>query len=110
MTRDMSGRWTACKMTGHAGQAEWGHDIVCSAVSVLGVTCVNSLETLCGVIAKIEDNREGILSFSLPENLNKNQEAQAQLLMGSLHVGLQDVAQEYPDNLTLSIQIRRETK
>ena len=35
----------ACRITGHSGQAESGRDIVCAAVSILGCTCVNAMET-----------------------------------------------------------------
>ena len=40
---------TGCRLEGHSGWAESGHDIVCAAASILGCTCVNALESVCGV-------------------------------------------------------------
>jgi hypothetical protein len=103
MTQDGQGRYTAFRARGHAGYAEHGKDIVCAAVSVLGVTCVNSLESLLHIMVILEKNRDGLLSFTLPPLLQDDQMHDAQLLMGALYVGLQAIAEEYPDNLSLSI-------
>ena len=55
-----------CRAEGHSGWAEAGSDIVCAAVSILTCTCVNALESVCGVIPRItEHNPErGILPSS----------------------------------------------
>ena len=94
---------TACRMTGHSGQAEAGRDIVCAAASILGCTCVNALESVCGIIAVIDENDEGILSFRLPE-MTVAENEKAQILMGALEQGLRDLAAEYPRNVALSIE------
>ncbi len=95
--------YTACRITGHSGQAEAGRDIVCAAVSILGCTCVNSLETVCSIIPEITENQEGVLEFRLPE-LKPEENAKAQILMGALKQGLTDLADAYPRNVTLKIQ------
>ena len=92
---------TACRMTGHSGQAEAGRDIVCAAASILGCTCVNALESVCGVIPEITENDDGVLAFRLPE-MTAEENAKAQILMGALKQGLSDLAEEYPRNITLS--------
>ncbi len=51
-------------MSGHAGYAEEGSDIICAAASILVYTLANSLERICGVdaqsISKIkEDSGDG---------------------------------------------------
>ena len=94
---------TGCRMTGHSGQAEEGRDIVCAAASILGCTCVNALETVCGIIPEITENDDGVLAFHLPE-LNPEENARAQILMGALKQGLSDLAESYPRNITLKIQ------
>ncbi len=60
---------TGCRAEGHSGWAEAGNDIVCAAVSILTCTCVNALESVCGVIPRITEHNEkkGILAFELPE-------------------------------------------
>ena len=93
----------ACRITGHSGQAEAGRDIVCAAVSILGCTCVNALESVCGILPLITENEEGVLAFQLPE-LNPEENAKAQILMGALKQGLTDLADTYPRNVTLTIQ------
>ena len=100
------GRYTGFEARGHSGYAETGSDIVCAAVSVLGCTCVNSLEALLGVRARIGANREGLLTFDLP-SMTEDQEQGAQLLMGALAQGLSDVQEEYPGYVKFEIKERR---
>ena len=95
--------YTACRITGHSGQAEAGRDIVCAAVSILGCTCVNSLESVCGIIPLVTENDAGVLSFQLPE-INPEENEKAQILMGALKQGLTDLADAYPRNVTLTIE------
>ena len=90
----------ACRITGHSGQAESGRDIVCAAVSILGCTCVNAMETVCGIIPEVTENDNGVLAFQLPE-MNPADNAKAQILMGALKQGLSDLAEAYPRNITL---------
>ena len=97
---------TGCRLGGHSGWANAGHDIVCAAVSILGCTCVNALESVCGVIPVVTQNDEGILSFELPSTTEEENE-KAQILMGALRQGLEDLTAEYPQNVTLSIIERR---
>ena len=94
---------TACRITGHSGQAEAGRDIVCAAVSILGCTCVNALESVCGLIPLVTENEEGVLAFQLPE-ITPEENAKAQILMGALQQGLTDLAESYPRNVKLTIQ------
>ena len=89
-----------CRMIGHSGQAEAGRDIVCAAASILGCTCVNALESVCGIIPEITENDDGVMAFRLPE-MTAEENAKAQILMGALRQGLSDLAGEYPRNLTL---------
>ena len=94
---------TACRITGHSGQAEAGRDIVCAAVSILGCTCVNAMESVCGIIPLVTENEEGLLAFQLPE-ITPEENAKAQILMGALKQGLTDLADAYPQHVTLRIQ------
>ena len=84
-----------CRLTGHSGQAEAGRDIVCAAVSILGCTCVNSLESVCGIFPVITENDDGVLAFHLPE-MTPAENGKAQILMGALKQGLSDLADAYP--------------
>ena len=95
--------YSACRMIGHSGRAEAGRDIVCAAVSILGCTCVNALESVCGIIPLVTENEEGLLAFQLPE-ITPEENAKAQILMGALKQGLTDLADAYPRNVKLTIQ------
>ena len=71
--KDESGYLKGFSARGHAGYAKRNHeDIVCAAVSVLGATIVNSLETVCGIPTDdtVVDNDNGMLSFILPGDLD----------------------------------------
>lgn len=74
------------QVTGHANYSELGTDIVCSAVSALFITISNMLMLRNGV------NQIDNL-FVVSENED------AQLLTETLYQGLQQIAEQYPDNL-----------
>ena len=68
-------------INGHAGYAEYGQDIICSAVSVLALNMANSVESFT------DDHFEGSVSedggefsFSFPDSISP----ESQLLMKSL--------------------------
>ena len=92
---------TGCRITGHSGRAEAGRDIICAAVSILGCTCVNALESVCGIIPEITENDDGVLAFRLPE-MTAEENAKAQILMGALRQGLHDLAEAYPRNIRVT--------
>ena len=103
------GEWTGFRAYGHSGYAEEGKDIVCAGVSVLGCTCVNSLESLLGILVTTYGNEEGLLDFDLPE-IPEGKMHDAQIFMGALKRGLQDIQESYPKHLKLKIEGRRKKR
>ena len=101
--RTPDGVWAGYELRGHAGWAEAGQDIVCAAASVLAINCVNSLETVCQVQARVTGGNDGQLSVMLPERLSPQQNHDAQILLGALRQGLSDLQEEYPDHIQFSI-------
>lgn len=83
---------TGFELSGHAGWAEEGSDIVCAAVSALAINTVNSIEkfTEDAYVCEEPDEENGFLSFSI-ENPSEN----ASLILNSLELGLQSVAESY---------------
>ena len=80
------------EIKGHAGYAEYGQDIICSAVSSLALNMANSVEEFTddhfeGSVS--EDG--GYFSFSFPEEISP----ESQLLMKSLILGLQNIQRDY---------------
>ena len=53
------------RTTGHAGFAEHGTDIVCAAVSVLVINCINSIEKFTDTkFDLIQNESDGIIDFT----------------------------------------------
>ena len=102
--RGADGQFTGYSAHGHSDYAEEGYDIVCAAVSILGVTCANSLESICGIVPEILENGSGALHYRLPASLPPEAMHDAQVIFGFLHQGLRDVAEQFPQDVNLSIQ------
>lgn len=84
---------------GHAEYAPHGEDIVCSAVSILAISTVNSLlEQVGQVLVKSDD---GLVSVRLPDDFNDEQKLKAQVILKTLLIGLNGVSMEYPEYVTL---------
>ena len=91
-------QFTGIKSVGHAGYADYGQDIVCSAVSVLLINTLNSIEEFTSDKLEMVDASSGSLECSFPEGLGQ----EGTLLMNSLLLGLQEILKEYgTDHLTL---------
>lgn len=77
-----------CEITGHAGFAEVGHDIVCAAVSALFCTLV---------IAVDGDSKESVLHGQIRAAPTQNNKA----LFRAFTMGCREIAAQYPDNVQL---------
>ena len=87
-----SGQYSRFTVEGHAGYAQEGFDIICSAVSVLTLNTVNSIEAFTGDSFQAEQDEEsGFLSFSLSSPISP----ESKLLLNSLVLGLQNIEEEY---------------
>lgn len=80
---------------GHANYAEQGKDIVCAGVSALAQTLIYSLEELTQdkIDCSIKNGNTIIKFWTLSE--------QAKLLVESFLLGIESIADAYPDNVTL---------
>ena len=84
----------AFQVAGHAGYAESGQDIVCSAVSALTITTINAMETYTSQTFEVDqDEEDGVITVNFLEDLNHD----AELLMNTLILGLQTIENEYND-------------
>lgn len=85
-------RLTGFHTLGHAGYAQKGQDIICSAVSAVILTTINSIEALTEEVFSItQDPEAGEIDFrfqSVPQE-------QADLLLRSMVIGLQGISEEY---------------
>lgn len=77
---------------GHAGYANVGEDIVCSAVSVLVINTINSIEVYTDAEFDIETEEEtGLIAFRLKHPANHDET----LLIDSMILGLQGIQNDY---------------
>ena len=83
-------------LRGHANYAEIGKDIVCSAVSVLVQTLIQSVETL--TTDRIEYNMQpgtvDIKFWCLSD--------QSKVLIDAFFIGIKGIEEIYPDNVKLT--------
>lgn len=91
-------RTIGLKLTGHSGLAAAGNDVLCAAVSVLSENLGASLEHLLespAVINKASGHYEVILPATATSQATE-------LLFASTLLGLQALAQDYPERLTIA--------
>lgn len=83
-------------LRGHANYAEIGKDIVCSAVSVLVQTLIQSVETLTTdrIEYKMQPGTVDIKFWCLSD--------QSKVLIDAFFIGIKGVAEAHPDNVRLT--------
>lgn len=82
-------------VSGHAGHAPKGEDLICAAVSALVQTFLFSLQRLLHVDVAT-DVSEGFLSLTLPPDLDELVSRDVTLLTDSMLVGLDEIDKSYP--------------
>ena len=101
VVRDNTRRVTGVFVSGHAGYAEEGPDIVCAGASTLVYTLANSLERICGIDTEhstriAEDMGDGNVSAEIviPEGRFRDEGAadRAQVIMETIVLGFISLA------------------
>ncbi|WP_174377962.1 ribosomal-processing cysteine protease Prp [Desulfitobacterium metallireducens] len=83
------------ELTGHAGYAEYGQDIVCAAISALSISAVNGLEHFLPQQPEVQvRDSDGYLTCSLPE-LDPQTLEQAQWILKTMVLGIEEIQQSY---------------
>lgn len=82
----------AIDVTGHAGFAPKGRDIVCAATSALVLSAAHGISTHCKSQARIADDGAGDYHLVVPRGGN----ARAQAVLESALSGLRAIARSYP--------------
>ncbi len=77
---------------GHAGQGEYGQDMVCASISVLVINTVNSLEQFTKDKFKVKsDEDSGLIELHFGGPVSK----EGTILMKSLVLGLEGIEEAY---------------
>ena len=85
-----SGQYRGFRSEGHAGYAEEGYDIICSAVSVLAVNAVNSIEAFTDDEMDVTAD-DGLIELRLGDFVSDA----AKLLLDSFVLGIQGICDSY---------------
>lgn len=99
--RDADGAIAGFRVTGHAGYAERGRDIVCAAVSAVTIGTVNAVEALTGVRLETRVG-DGRLEARVPDIAETGRDGRVQLLLESMLVMLRSIAESYGEYVSLS--------
>lgn len=101
--RNTEGSIVGFEADGHAGYANPGEDIVCSAISVLTQTAIIALNRVCEIEEhKIEYSiRDGYLSLKLFDALSRCKRDKASIVLETMLVGLESLEEQYPEFITL---------
>ncbi len=106
--RNKTGDIWGFRLKGHADYAEEGSDIVCSAVSVLTINTINSIELFTSEEFECEtdEKKGGYLSFSFPMTREGKADRDAQLLLKAMVNGLTDIEKEYGSYISINEEVR----
>lgn len=88
------------RVSGHAGYAPAGEDIVCAAASVLITTCANALESVAGIRPDVSQ-KPVMIQVSLPDGLSPADEHDARVILRTAEQGFRDIAAQYPSYLQI---------
>ncbi|MCR4605872.1 MAG: ribosomal-processing cysteine protease Prp [Eubacterium sp.] len=88
--RRSDNRITGFSIDGHSGYAKKGEDIVCSAISILAINTVNSIEALTDDEISVSD-ADGHIDVELQGKYSDR----TKVLVDSMILGIQGVIEEY---------------
>lgn len=86
--------FTGFKLSGHAEQAEYGHDIICAAATNQAATCISSLTDLANITELNYQLEAGSISCQLIDvKLLSTQELLfSQMIFAEFYLGLEQIA------------------
>jgi uncharacterized protein YsxB (DUF464 family) len=94
---------TGFQLSGHADYSEYGSDIVCAAVSALVINTINSIENFTSDRFHLDqDEKKGYIEFKMISPISNN----ANLLLSSLILGLQGIAEDYTEKYIKLTQVK----
>ena len=91
-TKKNGDQYFGFQCSGHAGYAEYGNDIVCSAVSMLVINTINAIDAFTDCSMDVsDDEKSGRIQVVFPDGTDEK----AGLLMDALVLGLRSVEEQY---------------
>ncbi|MHC1683507.1 MAG: ribosomal-processing cysteine protease Prp [Clostridiaceae bacterium] len=96
------GKFVSFNIEGHAGYAEEGFDIVCSAISVLSGAIVNGITEVLAIKVPYEVNH-GFLSINLGSQCEEDIE-RSQVLFETMYITLKSLLITYGDYISVKVE------
>lgn len=94
---------TEFTISGHAGYADPGQDIVCAGVSAISFGTINALQALLQIELAIDMEQEsGFLRCVLPSIETEDTHEKAQLLLSAMVIALESIASQYGKYVTMN--------
>lgn len=103
--RDIDEKFIGMEVSGHAGFADYGKDIVCAGVSALVETCILALENIGGFAPRVL-KEEGFLSLEIPGGIPAASRQKADIIIETVLLGLKDISKSYPKHIQVKIKRR----
>ena len=95
-------RLTGLEMKGHSGYAPQGEDIVCAALTSAIRLTECAVNDVLGLEAAVKvREKDAFLSLKLPNGLGQTNESTCQTLLAALMVHLVQLAEEYPEHISV---------
>ncbi len=98
--KDNKGNFVKYIVKGHSGYDEIGKDIVCAAISTLTQTGLLALKKVCEVNVEYL-LEEGSIEVKIPQNINDKTKKKCNIVINTILVGLENISESYPENITL---------
>ena len=90
------------EVQGHSGFADEGNDIVCAAITSAVRLCECAINDVLGLEASVKvRQKDASISLKLPGGLGQTNESTCQALLTALMVHFVQLAEEYPDYITV---------
>ena len=96
---DEQGRIRAFELSGHAGYAESGQDIVCAGVSALSIAAYNGLEHFLSVAPQVQE-ADGHLTCQLV-GIPEQELEKAQWILQTMTIGIEQIQATYGQDYIL---------
>ena len=95
-------RLVSFEVKGHSGYAPEGEDIVCAAVTSAVRLIECAVNDVLGLEAAVKvREKDASLSLKLPASLGQTNESTCQTLLAALMVHFVQLAEEYPENISV---------
>ena len=93
---------------GHAGYAEYGEDIVCSAVSALTQAAAMGLGEYLNAVGEMKI-QEGEMRLMLKKGLPESEALQARAILEAMRLGLMGIMEEYPGHIEIEVKTEEDS-